>query len=75
MNKKLLKLLVCPLTKTRLDYDEDKQELVSTVGGLAYPIKNGIPVMLIDEARVVNADQARILVPYLFKDNCPLADS
>lgn len=69
MDKKLLKLLVCPLTKTRLDYDEKNQELISQVAGLAYPIKNGIPIMLIEEARIINPNQAHILAPELFNKN------
>lgn len=48
---KLLELLVCPLTKTRLSYDEEKQELVSRAARLAYPIRDGIPIMLPDQAR------------------------
>jgi len=48
---KLLEILVCPLTKSTLIYDRDKQELVSRLAGLAYPIRNGIPIMLADEAR------------------------
>lgn len=48
---KLLEILVCPLTKTVLHYDRDKQELVSKAAGLAYPIRGGVPVMLADEAR------------------------
>ncbi len=48
---KLLELLVCPLTKTPLVYDAEKQELISTQAGLAFPIREGIPIMLIDEAR------------------------
>ncbi len=47
----LLELLVCPLTKKPLIYDQKKQELISKEAGLAFPIKDGIPVMLIDEAR------------------------
>ena len=47
----LLDKLVCPLTRTRLRYDEAAQELVSDAAGLAYPIRNGIPVMLVEEAR------------------------
>ncbi|MBL4806405.1 MAG: Trm112 family protein [Rhodobacteraceae bacterium] len=50
---KLLETLVCPLTRSTLSYDADKQELVSKAAGLAYPIRNGIPVMLIDEARKI----------------------
>lgn len=48
---KLLEILVCPLTKTPLEYDAEKQELVSRQAKLAFPIREGIPVMLIDEAR------------------------
>jgi uncharacterized protein YbaR (Trm112 family) len=48
---KLLEILVCPLTKTTLTYDREKQELVSHAAGLAYPIRDGIPIMLPDEAR------------------------
>lgn len=48
---KLLELLVCPLTKSTLKYDEEKQELVSFQAKLAYPIRDGIPIMLPDEAR------------------------
>ena len=48
---KLLELLVCPVTKTRLSYDFERQELISTVAGLAYPIRDGIPIMLASEAR------------------------
>jgi uncharacterized protein len=50
-NPKLLELLVCPVTKTRLTYDEARQELVSKAAGLAYPIRDGIPIMLAGEAR------------------------
>jgi uncharacterized protein len=53
---RLLELLVCPLTKTRLDYDEERQELVSKAAGLAYPIRDGIPIMLAGEARDINRD-------------------
>lgn len=48
---KLLEILVCPLTKVPLRYDADKQELLSDRAGLAYPIRDGIPIMLVDEAR------------------------
>jgi len=48
---KLLEILVCPLTKTRLEYDRDKQELISRAARLAYPIRDGIPIMLPEEAR------------------------
>lgn len=48
---KLLELLVCPLTKTTLEYDEANNELISKVAKLAYPIRDGIPVMIASEAR------------------------
>jgi uncharacterized protein len=51
---KLLQLLVCPVTKTRLSYDIERQELVSRAAGLAYPIRDGIPIMLAEEARETN---------------------
>ncbi len=51
VDPKLLEILVCPLTKGPLRYDGDRQELVSEQAGLAYPIRDGIPIMLIDEAR------------------------
>jgi uncharacterized protein YbaR (Trm112 family) len=47
----LLEILVCPLTKGPLEYDAAAQELVSRKAGLAYPIRDGIPIMLVDEAR------------------------
>ena len=51
MDPKLLELLVCPVTKGPLVYDRDKQELVSKSARLAYPVRDGIPVMLEEEAR------------------------
>jgi uncharacterized protein len=48
---KLLEILVCPVTKGPLIYDREKQELVSRVAGLAYPVRNGVPIMLPGEAR------------------------
>lgn len=51
IDSKLLDILVCPLTKGPLSYDADKQELVSRQAKLAYPIRDGIPILLIDEAR------------------------
>ncbi|WP_228259625.1 Trm112 family protein [Siculibacillus lacustris] len=54
IDPKLLELLVCPLTKARLDYDADRQELVSRSARLAYPIRDGIPIMLPDEARPID---------------------
>ena len=54
---KLLEILVCPLTKTTLRYDREKQELVSRAAGLAYPIRAGVPVMLQDEARRLSDEE------------------
>lgn len=51
VDPKLLELLVCPLTKSALRYDSARQELVSDKAKLAYPIRDGIPIMLVDEAR------------------------
>lgn len=51
VDSKLLEILVCPLTKTSLDYDAKKQELISRAAGLAFPIRDGIPIMLPEEAR------------------------
>jgi uncharacterized protein YbaR (Trm112 family) len=51
VDPKLLEILVCPMTKGPLRYDRDKQELVSDQAKLAYPVRDGIPIMLIDEAR------------------------
>lgn len=48
---KMLEALVCPISQATLTYDAEKQELISKSGKLAFPIRNGIPVMLIDEAR------------------------
>ena len=56
---KLLEILVCPLTKATLHYDRDKQELVSRAAGLAYPIRDGVPIMLTDKARPLSDDERR----------------
>ncbi|HJO88511.1 MAG: Trm112 family protein [Alphaproteobacteria bacterium] len=58
VDPKLLEILVCPLTKGPLRYDEKAQELISDRAGLAYPIRDGIPIMLVDEARALD-DKAR----------------
>jgi uncharacterized protein len=54
---KLLEILVCPVTRTTLYYDRDRQELMSRIAGLAYPIRNGIPVMLVAEARELSEEE------------------
>jgi uncharacterized protein YbaR (Trm112 family) len=56
VDPKLLELLVCPLTKGPLEYDAENQELISKQARLAYPIRDGIPIMLIDEARPLDED-------------------
>lgn len=54
VDRKLLETLVCPVTRGLLAYKADTQELISKGAGLAYPIRNGIPVMLVDEARRID---------------------
>ena len=58
IDPKLLEILVCPLTKGPLRYDRAAQELISDKARLAYPIREGIPIMLVDEARSLDADPA-----------------
>lgn len=53
IDRKLLDILVCPLTKSPLTYDAEKQELISRQARLAFPIREGIPILLIDEARKI----------------------
>ena len=53
VDPKILEILVCPLTKGPLEYDREKQELLSHEAKLAYPIRDGIPIMLVDEAREI----------------------
>ncbi len=55
---KMLELLACPLTKGPLTWDAERQELVSRLAKLAYPVRDGIPVMLPSEARSIDADEA-----------------
>lgn len=57
IDKKLLSILVCPVSKAPVVYDEKKQELVCKASGLAYPVRDGIPVMLENEARQLTADE------------------
>jgi len=54
MDQNLLKILVCPVTKGSLEFDKKNNELISKAAGLAYPIRNGIPIMLESEARKLN---------------------
>ena len=55
MTEELLALLVCPVTRTLLRWDEERQELVSEAAGVAYPVREGVPVMLIEEARRIRS--------------------
>jgi uncharacterized protein YbaR (Trm112 family) len=57
LDPKLLEILVCPLTKAPLRYDREAQELISEEAGLAFPIRDGIPIMLVDEARPLREDE------------------
>ena len=57
MDPKLLELLVCPVTKGHLDYDRTRQELLSRSARLAYPIRDGIPILLEDEARTLSDEE------------------
>ena len=61
MDKKLLEILVCPVTKGPLIYDKANQELISKSARLAYPIRDGIPVMLEDEARPITEEEVEKL--------------
>ena len=61
MDKKLLDILVCPVTKGPLIYDKKNQELISKAARLAYPIKDGIPIMLEEDARQLTAEEVEHL--------------
>lgn len=57
VDPRLLELLVCPLTKTSLDYDAKRQELISRVARLAFPIRDGVPMMTVEAARKLEDDE------------------
>lgn len=57
MDKELVAMLVCPVSQSQLTYDRERQELKSSVSGLAYPVRDGIPVMLESEARVMTTEE------------------
>jgi uncharacterized protein YbaR (Trm112 family) len=61
IDPRLLEILVCPRTKTSLLYDEARQELISRAASLAYPIRDGIPIMLVEEARQLDDEELRAL--------------
>ena len=56
---RLLEILICPVTRTTLHYDRDRQELISRAAGLAYPIRGGVPIMLAAEARELSDDERK----------------
>lgn len=58
INPNILEVLVCPISKTKLVYDKENQELISTAINLAFPVRDGIPIMLEDEARQISAEEA-----------------
>lgn len=58
MDASLLEILVCPVSKTKLQFDKENQELVSTAANLAYPVRDGIPILLEEEARPLDAQEA-----------------
>ena len=61
LDPRLLEILVCPVTKTALIFDTERQELISRAARLAYPIRDGIPIMLQDQARALDDDELRSL--------------
>lgn len=63
MDPKLLELLVCPVTKGHLDFNRERQELISRSARLAYPIRDGIPILLENEARTLSDDELEQLPP------------
>ena len=56
---KLLEILICPVTRTTLHYDRERQELISRAAGLAFPIRGGVPIMLPAEARELSEEERR----------------
>ncbi|WP_130537155.1 Trm112 family protein [Thiomicrorhabdus indica] len=58
MDADLLEILVCPVSKTKLYFDKNTQELISTAANLAYPVRDGIPILLEDEARELSSEEA-----------------
>ncbi|MEA1990078.1 MAG: Trm112 family protein [Pseudomonadota bacterium] len=57
MDPKLLEILVCPVSKTKLIFDKNTQELISTAANLAFPVRDGIPILLENEARQLSAEE------------------
>jgi uncharacterized protein len=63
VDPRTLEMLVCPLTKTRLVLSTDRKELISVAAHLAFPIKQGVPMLALDEAREVSPDEMRVQFP------------
>ena len=63
VDPRTLEMLVCPLTKTRLVLSADKSELISVAAHLAFPIREGVPMLVLDEARNVDPDEMRVQFP------------
>ena len=63
VDPRTLEMLVCPLTKTRLVLSADKSELISVAAHLAFPIRQGVPMLVLDEARNVDPDEMRVQFP------------
>lgn len=59
VDPRLLEILVCPISKRQLVYDREAGELISETAGLAFPIRDGVPIMLVDEARPLDGESAR----------------
>ena len=57
VDPRLLEVLICPMTRSPLTYDRDKGELISKSARLAYPVRDGVPIMLVEEARVLGDDE------------------
>ena len=71
VDPKLLEILVCPLTKGPLEFDATKQELISRSAKLAYPIRDGIPIMLPEEARKIERERHRMAPSAADAGKCP----
>ena len=69
IDRKVLEMLVCPLTKTRLSLSADRTELISVAARLAFPIRQGVPMLSLDEAREIDPDELERTLPDLHRDN------
>jgi len=69
IDRKVLEMLVCPLTKTRLSLSADRTELISVAARLAFPIRQGVPMLSLDEAREIDPAELERTLPDLHRDN------